>query len=136
MSTFIDRFSEATDEHGIREKWSPASYIEAWQFFVTECEEGYQSSIYEYENELSVRDVIERALSIPGLAEDSEGVLFADAIAKVDSRFASLLASGPEIAGEAVPWWRRRIPSHAGEELVADVEAQYSVRIESSDGLA
>ena len=104
MSTFIDRFREAVGETGVRRSWSPAGYIEAWRSFVTECEEGYQWNIYEYENELSVRDAIEKVLSDANLAGTPEIRVFADAIDELDSRFESVVAAGPQIEEPPAPW--------------------------------
>ncbi|MFK4641085.1 hypothetical protein [Paenarthrobacter histidinolovorans] len=69
MKTFIDRFRDVTDPKGARRDSSPAAYIDAWRSFVLECKDGYQWSIYEYENELEVRDVIDQVLSAPELTE-------------------------------------------------------------------
>ena len=74
MSTFFERFRDAANERGLRKEWSPASFIAAWSSFVADCEEGYQWSIYEYENELGVRDVIERVLKAPTISDDSASI--------------------------------------------------------------
>ncbi|YCK81099.1 hypothetical protein M1D89_18735 [Arthrobacter sp. D3-18] len=111
MSTFLERFAAATDEEGLRSGWSPAAYLEAWAAFTEDCDEGYQGNIYEYENDISVRDVIEKALTSLGPAEDAAVAVFADAVAEIDARFAAVLNSGPAIRVETVPWWRRRLPS-------------------------
>jgi len=94
MSEFIRDFLEVADEKGARRTWSPAGYIDAWKAFVAACEEGYQWSIYEYENELGIRDVIDKVLTAPELTAYPELSIFAEAIADTDERFAALLRSG------------------------------------------
>ncbi|KIA74434.1 hypothetical protein [Paenarthrobacter nicotinovorans] len=129
MSTFLERFAAATDEEGLRSGWSPAAYLEAWAAFTEDCEKGYQGNIYEYENDISVRDVIERALTSLGPAEDAAVAVFADAVAESDARFAAVLNSGPVMRDEAVPWWRRRLPVSGGREFAAEARQHFSVTL-------
>ena len=129
MSEFIRDFLEVADEKGARRTWSPAGYIDAWKAFVAACEEGYQWSIYEYENELGIRDVIDKVLTAPELTAYPELSIFAEAIADTDERFAALLRSGPSVLPEAAFWWNRNLPGRGGPDLVADAEAHYAVHL-------
>ncbi len=129
MSTFLERFAAVADEEGRRSGWSPAAYLEVWAAFTADCENGYQGNIYEYENDISVRDVIEKALTSLGPAEDAAVTVFADAVAEIDARFAAVLNSGPAIRDETVPWWRRRLPVSGGHEFAADVRQHFSVTL-------
>ncbi|MEV7662798.1 hypothetical protein [Paenarthrobacter sp. NPDC089316] len=129
MSEFIRGFREVAGEKGARRNWSPAGYINAWKSFVAGCEEGYQWSIYEYENELEIRDVIAKVLSASELTAYPELAIFADAIADIDGRFAAVLRSGPSVLPETAFWWNRNLPGHAGPDLVADAEAHYAVHL-------
>ncbi|MFJ4267898.1 hypothetical protein ACIPY1_15170 [Paenarthrobacter nicotinovorans] len=129
MSEFIRGFREVAGEKGARRNWSPAGYIDAWKSFVADCEEGYQWSIYEYENELEIRDVIDKVLTAPELTAYPELATFAEAIADTDERFAALLRSGPSVLPETASWWNRNLPGQAGPHLVADAEAHYAVHL-------
>ncbi|UKA50778.1 hypothetical protein LFT48_04385 [Arthrobacter sp. FW305-123] len=129
MSTFLERFAAVTDQQGLRAGWSPAAYLEVWAAFTEDCENGYQGNIYEYENDISVRDVIEKALTSLGPAGDAAVAVFADAVAEIDARFASVLNSGPGIREEPVPWWHRRLPSRGGHGFAADARQHFSVTV-------
>lgn len=129
MSEFIRRFRDVAGEKGARRNWSPAGHIDAWKSFVAACEEGYRWSIYEYENELEIRDVIDKALTAPKLTAHPELAIFAEAIADIDERFAALLRSGPSVLPETALWWHSNLPGWAGPDLVADAEAHYAVHL-------
>ncbi|MGO4590306.1 hypothetical protein [Paenarthrobacter sp. 2TAF44] len=133
MSAFVDKFRDVAGQRGLRKDWSPAGYIDAWRSFVLDCEEGYQWSIYEYENELGVRDVIEKVLTAPELSVYPELPIFAEGVAEIDDRFASLLRLGPSVLQDSAPWWHRSLPGYAGPDLVADAKSIYSVQLRLVD---
>ena len=91
--------------------------------FVRAVERGYDDSIYEYTNDLSVRDRLESLVagSSPTLRSKLREVL-----APVDDRFE--LATEPAIRplsatpGELGSWWQR-VPKHREGELADDLEA-------------
>lgn len=92
-----------------------------WRAFVAQVERGYDDSIYEYTNDLSVRDRLEGLVTGagPGLRAKLEGALAED-----DRRFAEATeeAARPlgEFAHEAPAWWRRA-PRRRGGELAEDL---------------
>jgi hypothetical protein len=93
-----------------------------WQRFVTAVERGYDDSIYEYTNDLSVRDVLERVIAgaSPGLRAQLEAET-----AEHDRRFeaATEEAARPLSAREDPPWWWRRVPVRRVGELADDLES-------------
>ena len=94
-----------------------------WRDFVTTVERGYDDSIYEYTNDLSVRDHLEAvaAGAGPALRAKVQG-----AIAEDDRRFeaATQEADRPlgEFTGEAPTWWRR-VPRRRVGELAEDLDS-------------
>lgn len=98
-----------------------------------DCEEGYQWSIYEYENELGVRDVIDKVLTASELSAYPELPTFAEVVAEIDDRFASLLRLGPSVLQDSAPWWHSSLPGYAGPDLVADAKSKYSVQLRLVD---
>ena len=94
-----------------------------WGAFVARVERGYDDSIYEYTNDLSVRDRLERV--VQGAGPDLRAQLEA-ALAEDDRRFdaATEASARPlgEFPGESPPWWRR-VPRRRGGELADDLES-------------
>ena len=94
-----------------------------WSAFVTTIERGYEDSIYEYTNDLSVRDRLEgvAAGAGPALRTKLHGALAAD-----DRRFATATEEADralgEFAEEAPSWWRR-LPRRRVGELADDLDA-------------
>ena len=94
-----------------------------WSAFVTTVERGYEDSIYEYTNDLSVRDRLERvaAEAGPALRAKLHGALADD-----DRRFAAATVEADralgEFADEAPSWWRR-VPRRRVGELAEDLDA-------------
>ena len=94
-----------------------------WSAFVTTVERGYEDSIYEYTNDLSVRDRLEEvaAGAGPALRAKLQGALATD-----DRRFeaATQAADRPlgEFAERAPSWWRR-VPRRRAGELAEDLDA-------------
>lgn len=102
---------------------SLGALLRRWGDFVTEVERGYGDSIYEYTNDLSVRDRLERiaAGASPGLRAKLEA-----AFAEDDRRFAAATEETARPLGEfgeaSPPWWWRRAPVRRVGELAEDLE--------------
>jgi hypothetical protein len=93
--------------------------LRRWSDFVTQVERGYDDSIYEYTNDLSVRDRLERLVdgAGPGLRAKLEGALAED-----DRRFEAATedSARPLGAGRSA-WWWRRVPRRLVGELAEDI---------------
>jgi hypothetical protein len=98
--------------------------LRRWSDFVTRVERGYDDSIYEYTNDLSVRDRLERVVqgAGPGLRAKLEGALAED-----DGRFEAATEESARPLGEfgeaSPPWWWRRVPRRRPGELAEDLES-------------
>ena len=94
-----------------------------WSAFVSAVERGYEDSIYEYTNDLSVRDRLE---SVAGAAGPALRAKLHGALADDDRRFeaATEEAARPlgEFADDAPSWWRR-MPRRRGGELAEDLDS-------------
>ena len=103
---------------------SLGALLRGWSDLATGVERGYADSIYEYTNDLSVRDRLERVVqgAGPGLRPKLEG-----ALAESDRRFeaASEEAARPlgEFGEASPPWWWRRVPRRRTGELADDLES-------------
>jgi hypothetical protein len=94
-----------------------------WSAFVTTVERGYEDSVYEYTNDLSVRDRLEgvAAGAGPALRAKLHGALAED-----DRRFAAATQEADRPLGEfaeAAPSWWRRVPRRRVGELAEDLDA-------------
>ena len=89
-----------------------------WNRLVTAVERGYEDSIYEYENDLSVRDRLERLVTGagPGLRAQLEGALAAD-----DRRFTAATEEAARPLRTRGEWWWRRVPVRLVGELADDL---------------
>lgn len=125
-----DVFVAAVAARGRRTTWGPVQFIEAWQAFVAEVAAGYAGDLYEYENELSVRDDLQVALNSPDLGDYPEWANLQGQIVTIDGRLRSLLEEGPVVRSDS-EWWRARLPARAGAELAEAAKRLFGVEIDS-----
>jgi hypothetical protein len=98
--------------------------LRRWGDFVARVERGYDDSIYEYTDDLSVRDRLERVAqgAGAGLRAKLERRLAGD-----DRRFEAASEEGARALGEfgdtSAPWWWRRLPLRRAGELAEDLES-------------
>lgn len=97
--------------------------LDEWREFVAGCEAGYGWNVYEYHNDLAVRDRLEASL---GEMEPGD----AAQVAEIDARFRSLLQPGVQVGPEEDPWWHRGVLRYAGPELAAGLKDWFQVDIE------
>ena len=91
------------------------------QTFVSAVERGYDDSIYEYTNDLSVRDRLEAIL---GDAPSGLRSKLKDAVSPTDRRFmkATEEAATPLAQGEDLGSWWHRVPRRRVGELDEDLQ--------------
>lgn len=94
-----------------------------WSAFVSTVERGYEDSVYEYTNDLSVRDRLESvaAGAGPELRAKLNGALVGD-----DRRFEAATAQAARALGEfgeEAPSWWRRVPRRRVGELAEDLDS-------------
>ena len=92
--------------------------LRGWSDLVTQIERGYDDSIYEYTNDISVRDRLERVIAraSPGLRAQLEG-----AVAEDDRRFAAATEEAARPLGKST--WAQRVPTRRVGELAEDLAA-------------
>ncbi|MBI4422096.1 MAG: hypothetical protein HY554_00120 [Elusimicrobia bacterium] len=98
--------------------------LSQWRSFVAEVERGYSWTLYEYQNDLSVRDQIDEILK--ALPASMRHQLSAP-LAEADRRFEDATApcARPVIRGERrLGAWYRRVPKRAVGELEDDLREE------------
>lgn len=99
-------------------------FVDKWRNFAAQIKEGYQLSVYDYTNDLSVRTALERFLQgIPTELRDK----ILEEVQGVDEDFRSvtepsgLTLMGTAEAFQSQPWWYHRVPRKLVAELKEDL---------------
>jgi hypothetical protein len=119
VSARLELAPEQRDELArLLEGTSLGALLQDWNRLVTEVERGYDDSIYEYTNDISVRDRLERVIAraSPGLRAQLEG-----AVAEDDRRFAAATEEAARPLGTSR--WAQRVPTRRVGELAEDLAA-------------
>jgi hypothetical protein len=100
--------------------------LNKWGDFVSKVEQGYDDSIYEYTNDLSIRDLIEE---IMGQLPQTIKAKLLPLISKADERYFSSTRQVERPLGgnwqkEQTPSWWLRIPINLKEELKRDLRSE------------
>ncbi|AHH99841.1 hypothetical protein GCM10010174_44690 [Kutzneria viridogrisea] len=127
INAFAERFRQVLAESGRATHVSPTELLDRWDGFVVLCEEGYEDNIYEYNNDLSVRDAIDSVLRDGRLREFDQWQWFKEQVDAIDARFRAVTYPEPVRGGADWPWWRAHVPARAGSELAADLHSRYGV---------
>ncbi|MEM8940117.1 MAG: hypothetical protein AAGC64_12295 [Bacteroidota bacterium] len=125
-------FSEKVNNILMKSGWqrlmTPKELLNAWAQFVDECCTGYEMSIYEYDNDLSVRNAIEKILSEDNLSNYPGFQRFKESVLSIDNTFKKLLLSGFERDNQS-SWWQKGVLKKAGEEYAKDIKDKYQIEI-------
>lgn len=112
MNTQAEALHERTEE-----------LLDEWRDFVAECEAGYGWNVYEYHNDLSVRDRLETCLAEMEAGDAAQ-------VAEIDGRFRALLQPGVQVGPEDGPWWHRGVLRYAGPDMAAELKEWFQVEVE------
>ncbi|TWD73102.1 hypothetical protein FB561_6987 [Kribbella amoyensis] len=106
----------------------PTDVVGEWEDFVESCTEGYLDDIYEFNNDLDIRALIERLLNDRNLARFQQMGWVRAQVSEVDEKYRAILR--PEIDRPTRPWWEARLPRLAGAELAEEFRLRYGVEVE------
>jgi hypothetical protein len=97
--------------------------LDEWRDFVRDCEAGYGWNVYEYHNDLAVRDRLQACI-------DEGDAELAAQVEEIDARFRALLQPGVQVGPEEDAWWHRSVLRYAGPELATGLKDWFQVDIE------
>jgi hypothetical protein len=97
--------------------------VDAWRELVAQIEDGYDESIDEYTNDLSVRQLLDELLDV--LPAGTVRTWVTKEVTESDERYlrATHAVAEPIFGANEVPWLWRRVPTVLSGELRRDVEA-------------
>ncbi|MFI8104004.1 hypothetical protein [Streptomyces sp. NPDC086023] len=126
---FLERFRELAGDLRRSPGLTPHRAVEEWSDFVDDCAEGYEGTLFEYWDDLTIRSFLQRVIDDPAIKETPELAWFKSEIHRADEIFARLLAQGFEVTGGR-GWWERKLPRIAGHEMAANIKEQYGHEVE------
>lgn len=135
MSTsadFLDQFEEFVAASGWRIAASPAALVQQWRDFVDEVADGYSATIYEYTNDRSVRDLLEKVFNDPGLQKFDETYALRHTVEDIDAHLRALCREDVEMDQPDAPWWRRCVPRTASGEFSDDLHSRLRITASTS----
>lgn len=97
---FIAAVERIAERRGWRKRPSPADLVRWWASLVEHCEQRYNGTIYEYDDALSVRDLIQSVIDDAEAASLSEAQVWGAEIARWDARFKAILVPLPSLTRE------------------------------------
>ncbi|XZE17685.1 hypothetical protein SH449x_002960 [Pirellulaceae bacterium SH449] len=129
MSAFEERIGETLSLHGYKRR-SSVELLKWWTDFVGQCVDGYDWTIYEYDDEIGVRDYLECLLQDSGLKTFGEFNSFRKAIEEIDEQFRTVLQTNVDRPTDSPHWWRKGVLKFAGDEYRDDMESRYSIVVD------
>src|SRR5690349_10954979 len=90
-SLFSKKANDILSKRGWLRFTSPESLLKGWEGMIAACKKGYEDNIYEYDNDISIREHIELLLSSEILKEYPEFHEFSEAVKSLDTKFSELL---------------------------------------------
>ncbi|MCI0157775.1 hypothetical protein KNO15_13825 [Leifsonia shinshuensis] len=94
----------------------PEVVLGAYSDLIAEIDKGYDDEPEEYDNDMSIRSLIQELLDCQELRSHPEFAQFSAAVAKMDTELQALLtpdAKRPAYGDDQDQWWRVRLPLRA-----------------------
>jgi len=115
--TTIDEYLASI--HAPSSSW--CELLDRWKSLVADCEDGYGWSHYEYDNDATARDFLERLMCESGLPHDVLRPV-RDAVCVVDDRMKALMQDGVARRTKSPYWWKTGVLKKAGSEYVDSLQ--------------
>lgn len=127
---FLDRYRAVLERSGRRGPATPFRAIEVWEEFVEECRDGYEATLFEYWDEISIRRFLQSLLDDPVARETPEIQWFTAEVHRIDEEFRQVVLGGFTVPGDR-NWWESTLPRRAGVEIARNVRELYGFEMET-----
>src|SRR4051812_3582119 len=111
---FLSQFEELLGRAGWPTALSPWDLVERWEALVADAASGYQWGLYEFDNEVRVRDLLDRVLHDPGLMAFPQLDELRRRVSAADRRMQEAAIPNVKIRDDDKPWWLRVVLAKAG----------------------
>lgn len=126
---FIDDVDRTLKEAGRGHTTLPVRLIETWRSFVEQCRNGYHMCIYEYDNDISIREAIQLVIDNDNLKKYREYGIFCETIFAIDQKFRELLLA--QTRDDRTTWWEKGILKTGQDEYATDIKEIFGIEIPS-----
>jgi hypothetical protein len=120
---FVGLVNKVVAGSGWRQLSTANQMVEQWSEFVDLCETGYDFSLYEFTNDRSIRDLLERVMFHPSLWDRVQMDGLRAAVEAIDERYRACCRTDVRFDGSDLRWWRACVPILAEGEFKDDLEA-------------
>lgn len=121
---FWQEVDSILSQQAVRKFSSYLKVIEAWDSFVQDCESGYEMNLYEYDNDLSIRGLIQKILSESALKKYPLYFDFKTQIDVIDARLKAMFST-KNFRIEKKTWWEQGVLENAGDAYKVDISSRY-----------
>jgi hypothetical protein len=121
---YSDLVAQAIVRFGWRQLLSPAAMIDQWAGFVSECENGYSFSLFEFKNDRSIRDLVEFVMFFPLLWDCDQTMRFRESVEAVDRRYRACCRVDVTFPGSNQRWWQSCVPCSVEGEFELDLRTE------------
>lgn len=128
---FFERFAEFLGRNGRPPTVTPWDLVERWEALTEAALRGYHSGFYEFSNDLSVRDLLEKAFNDPQLEGHEITRLMRERVTAADDQMRQAFQPGTHITSSALPWWHRGVLARGGKEYAEDIARLYGIDVET-----
>lgn len=132
MRSFDEAARDVLERAGYKPR-TPDELINWWDNLIKQCEDGYEWTIYEFDDEMAVRDYVSLVLRDESLQPMPEYVEFKHSIDELDNRFRAMLQEGVKRPFKRDDWWRTGVLRYAGSDYCEDMESRYSISVDEHE---
>jgi len=122
---FDEAFRKICIVCGYKPPISAHKAVEFWKIFIDECQNGYGWTVFEYFDEIGIRDLIEKALNDPNIKLINGFLDFRGLVYTLDKRFAEVTLADDFFESEN--WWNRKLPKFGIRDFITSLKQTYNI---------